>query len=165
MWVDGATAARPPVSACLAAAVWMMCLIYAISGIRWYFALILLGASSIVVALVAYQATARWLIPAASGVMLLAALTEIVPFGAGPYLPVWALAVIRPPVDGNEGRPQLPGSRQRRARSAAVAQHLVGTRAGIMIPNVQCTTRAPPAFDLKALEGGSRRWVALLHPI
>ena len=103
VWVDGASAARPSISASLAAAVWMMCLIYAISGIRWYFALILLGASAIVMALVVYQATARWLIPAASGVMLLAALAEVVPFGAGPYTPVWALAVIRP-----FARPILP---------------------------------------------------------
>ena len=96
VWVDGVTAARPSIRACLIAAAWMTCLSYAIAGIRWYFALMLLASSSIVMALVVYQAKARRLRVVATGAALMVALAEMMSFGAGPDLPIWAQKIVRP---------------------------------------------------------------------
>ena len=90
------TAEPPPVGVCLAAAAWMAFLIYAITGIRWYFSLMLLTSAAAVIVWMIYGAGTRRLELAASGAVLIVVLAEILPFGAPAYLPNWARAILRP---------------------------------------------------------------------
>ncbi|HUF48539.1 MAG TPA: hypothetical protein VMM93_12050 [Vicinamibacterales bacterium] len=74
-------------------------LLYAVSGIRWYFG-VLLFAATVLGWLVAVMPTGmpgwRRLV---GGLALTAALSQAIPIGAGPFLPRWVRPIFRPGAD------------------------------------------------------------------
>jgi hypothetical protein len=74
----------------------MLLLVYAVAGIRWYFALILLGSTAIVLAAVVVSSRPRRVGPALACAALLFGFTQFIPAGAGLDLPPWAQVALRP---------------------------------------------------------------------
>jgi len=76
------------------AAAWA--LLYGVAGIRWYFAILLLIATALTTVATTWLATGRRLRVGVALAIVLAALSQAVPAGAGPYLPDWALDILHP---------------------------------------------------------------------
>jgi hypothetical protein len=70
--------------------------LYAMSGIRWYFATLILGATWLGWLVAVLPGGWRGYRRAAAGVVLAAALSQAVPIGAGSYLPGWIRPLFRP---------------------------------------------------------------------
>jgi hypothetical protein len=95
-WMSSAQAGR---AAALAAA--MAAAMFLLSGLRWYFALVvLLGAAAFTI-LVAFRATQRKAVAFAAAVLVLFVLSRAFLFGAGPYVPPAIHDVLTPATNGH----------------------------------------------------------------
>jgi hypothetical protein len=96
VWTSSAHAGR---ATALAAA--MSAAMFLLSGLRWYFALVvLLGAAAFAI-LVAFRATQRKAVSFAAAVLVLFVLSRAFLFGAGPYVPPAIHDVLTPSTNGH----------------------------------------------------------------
>lgn len=75
-------------------ALWV--LLYAVSGIRWYFGVLLFAATVLGWLIAAMPAGRPGWRRLAGGLALTAALSQAIPIGAGPFLPRWVRPLFRP---------------------------------------------------------------------
>lgn len=89
---------RPRIGRVVFAALMLAATTYALAGIRWYYALIMLGAASIplLAIIVGAHGTRATAMRTAVMLVLMIVLTQNVVAGAGPYLPPGMRAVLRP---------------------------------------------------------------------
>jgi hypothetical protein len=108
VWIDAVTSDRASVRAWIGATAWLGVLLYALAGIRWYVALMLLLSSVAVAAWLVYRSTGRRAMLAVSGIVLVVALAQMFTVGAGPYLPRWAEPLQRPTASRIVALPSAP---------------------------------------------------------
>jgi hypothetical protein len=110
VWIDHLRRADRRLARTQAVAVFgsLWVLLYAVAGIRWYYASLLFAATLAVwiAASVAGRVPVRRF---AAGLALAVLLSQAVPLGAGPFLPGWIQPFFRPSLDTADRIPEAPG--------------------------------------------------------
>ncbi len=91
--------------------------VYAVSGIRWYFGLLLLAGTAVAAVVSLLQSPGRRVLRAAAAMVTMLVLTQAVTTGAGPFLPQWGHEALSPWT----GRRALESLQEIPAQSVAVA--------------------------------------------
>lgn len=95
-WVNAVAAGGPRARLPIRPLVLSIAILYAVAGIRWYFAIMLMMGTAVMLGCLILQGKSRRLRVVAWGGVALVILGQMIAFGAGPYLPPEGHTILRP---------------------------------------------------------------------